>query len=112
MGGLVSEHFGHCEGFMIYETDEKKIVSKNFVKNPGHQPGVLPVFVKEMGTKLIIVGGMGERAQILFGESNICVITGASGSCDEALENYLKGQLKSSNSICKEHSNAGDCGGH
>ncbi len=70
-GENVSAHFGHCEGFMVYDTDNREIVSKKFVENPGHQPGFLPVFLAEKGVKTIVAGGMGERAQTLFLENGI-----------------------------------------
>jgi predicted Fe-Mo cluster-binding NifX family protein len=34
----VTEHFGHCENFNIYETDGDKILKSRSVKNPGHRP--------------------------------------------------------------------------
>ena len=60
---IVSAHFGHCEGFTIYEVENRKFKSSNFIANPGHEPGFLPVFLKEKNVDLIIAGGMGERAQ-------------------------------------------------
>ncbi len=111
-GEYVSPHFGHCEGFMVYETDKRDIKEKNLVENPGHQPGFLPVFLAEKGVKIIIAGGMGERAQTLFSENGIKVITGSDGSCDEAVKAYLDGKLESTNAVCKEHENAGNCGEH
>lgn len=66
-GTRVSDHFGHCEGFMMYESDGGKVDAGRFLSNPGHQPGVLPVFLKEKGADVVIAGGMGERAQMLFG---------------------------------------------
>ena len=108
-GKFVSEHFGHCEGFTVYEVDENKILKKDFIQNPGHRPGFLPNFLKELGVNVIISGGMGETAQQLFAQNNIDVIVGAKGSCDDVVQQYLKGELKSTGSICREHQHEGHC---
>lgn len=108
-GNYVSGHFGHCEGFTIYELDNDKILSKSFVENPGHRPGFLPVFLKGLETNVIIAGGMGETAQQLFNENGIKVIVGVQGLCDDAAEKYIKGELKSSGSVCREHEHHGHC---
>lgn len=109
-GDQVSGHFGHCEGFNFYEVEEGKIVSSKFVESPGHRPGFLPVFLKEQGADVIIAGGMGETAQELFKERDIEVVVGASGLCDDLVAKYIKGELKSTGSVCTEHQHEGHCG--
>lgn len=37
-----SDHFGHCEGFKLYDVVNGKIEHEDFIKNPGHKPGFLP----------------------------------------------------------------------
>ncbi|MGH4125434.1 MAG: NifB/NifX family molybdenum-iron cluster-binding protein [Clostridium sp.] len=108
-GKNVSGHFGHCEGFIIYDVNEAKVLKKELVENPGHKPGYLPVFLKELNVDLIIAGGMGDAAQQLFEENGIDVIVGAHGLYDDAIQEYLKGELKSSKNTCSEHDHEGDC---
>ena len=108
----VSEHFGHCEGFMMYEADGGNVDAGRFLPNPGHQPGVLPIFLKENGADVVIAGGMGERAQTLFAQQGIKVIVGASGSCDDAARLFAAGQMVSTESVCSKHEHAHECGGH
>ena len=79
------------------------------MQNPGHKPGFLPVFLKDLGAKVIIAGGMGEAAVNLFNENGIEVIVGASGICDDLVQQYIKGELKSTGSICREHQHEGHC---
>ena len=81
-GNKVTEHFGHCEGFVIFESQNKQIINKQFVPNPGHRPGFLPVFLHEKGVNVIISGGMGSGAVDIFNEKGIEVITGASGDAE------------------------------
>ena len=109
-GQNVSGHFGHCEGFTVYEVKkDKEVCGKNFVQNPGHKPGFLPVFLKDLGTDVIVAGGMGAMAQQLFNENGIEVIVGAQGKCDDVVDSFLKGNLKSTGSVCTEHKHEGHC---
>lgn len=106
----VAEHFGHCEKFNIYVADNGQIVKDESVPNPGHKPGFLPVFLHEQGVDVIISGGMGGGAIDLFNENNIEVIVGARGDARTAAEEYLKGELKSTGSVCHEHQHHDECG--
>ncbi len=108
-GKYVSGHFGHCEGFATYEVDENKVLKKEFIQNPGHRPGFLPNYLKEIGVNVIISGGMGATAQQLFDQNNISVIVGAKGYSDEVIQQYLKNELKSTGSICREHEHEDHC---
>lgn len=108
-GVMVSEHFGHCEGFTMYDIDNAEIKGKVFVQNPGHKPGLLPVFLKEQDADVIIAGGMGETAQALFNENGIDVVVGAQGNTDDVVKLYLAGGLQSTGSVCTEHAHEGHC---
>lgn len=110
-GKMVTEHFGHCENFNIYEAQNNEIVKSESIPNPGHRPGFLPNFLNDMGVNVIISGGMGGGAVEIFNEKGIEVITGVSGSAEVAANSYLQGQLRSSGSICHEHKNHDECGG-
>lgn len=111
-GTNVAGHFGHCENFAIFETADGKIVSSNSIPNPGHRPGFLPNFLADMGAEVIISGGMGGGAVDIFNERNIEVIVGVTGDAKQAVETYLRGELKSTGSICHEHEHAHECGNH
>lgn len=110
----VSGHFGHCEGFTIFETQDEEIKKEEFVENPGHKPGFLPKFLAEKEVDVIVSGGMGETAQKLFTESNIEVVVGAQGDSEQVVKDFLSGKLKSTEAICKdrEHSQNDNCDKH
>lgn len=108
-GKNISGHFGHCEGFVIYTVDNKEVLKKEFVANPGHRPGYLPVFLKELDVNVIVSGGMGETAQQLFSDNGIEIVVGASGLSDDVVQEYIKGDLKTTGSICREHEHEGHC---
>lgn len=108
-GTMVSGHFGHCEGFTMYNIENLEVIGKALVPNPGHKPGFLPVFLKEQKADVIIAGGMGEAAQELFHENGIEVVVGAQGNADDVVKRYLAGGLQSTGSICTEHAHEGHC---
>ncbi|MBP7402268.1 MAG: NifB/NifX family molybdenum-iron cluster-binding protein [Clostridia bacterium] len=110
--GRVSSHFGHCEGFFVYEAEGKVITGRTFIHNPGHQPGLLPRMMREADADVVISGGMGGGAIELFNEAGIRVVTGAAGDASEAVQSWLDGTLVSDGATCTEHAHAGDCGGH
>jgi len=101
-GGL-SAHFGHCEQFALIDVDEerKKILTKELVPSPGHQPGLLPEWLAEQGVSVVIASGMGSRAQSLFHQHRVGVIIGAlEVDPEKAVLNYLNGTLATSDNIC------------
>ena len=102
-GGKLSMHFGHCERFALVDVDptEKKILKRENIEAPPHQPGLLPVWLAERGVNMIIAGGMGQRAQGLFIEHGIQVIVGAPADTPERLVgDYLAGTLKVGANVC------------
>lgn len=110
MGNTVARHFGHCENFIFFDTADGKINAENSVPNPGHRPGFLPNFLADNGAEVVIAGGMGGGAVDIFNERNVEVIVGATGDARTAVEAYLKGELKSTGSVCHEHEHADECG--
>ncbi len=108
-GGMVTEHFGHCKDFMFFETQNDKILKSETIANPGHKPGFLPNFLADHGVNVIISGGMGGGAVEIFNERNVEVVVGASGDAKTAVENYLKGNLKTTGSVCHEHQHHDEC---
>ena len=101
--GRLAAHFGHCEYFALIDADEAKkvILRKEIVASPGHQPGLLPVWLAEQGVSAVIAGGMGTRAQALFGESRIAVILGALEDDPEKIVlDYMGGTLATGENVC------------
>ena len=89
--GKLTAHFGHCQEFALIEVADNEIKNKETLTPPPHEPGVLPRWLHEMGTDVIIAGGMGGRALDLFAQNGIKVITGAPASTPEDLvKSYLK----------------------
>jgi predicted Fe-Mo cluster-binding NifX family protein len=101
--GKVAAHFGHCSHFALFDVDEptKAIVERQLIPSPGHQPGFLPPWLAEEGVSVVIASGMGSRAQAIFNDNRIEVVVGALGhDPEEAVLDYLKGDLATGDNIC------------
>lgn len=98
--GYVSPHFGRCPSYTIVEIREGKIIGREEIPNPGHQPGFLPGYLAERGVHRIIAGGMGPRAQDLFAQNHIETITGVQGQIDDVIGKFLKNELEAGEDLC------------
>ncbi|HAT11904.1 MAG TPA: chromosome partitioning protein ParA [Planctomycetes bacterium] len=110
--GQVDPHFGHCTAFALLETDGQRIVQRRDLTPPKHEPGVLPRWLISQGVRVVIAGGMGERAQQMLEQAGVVVVMGAStGTPEELAFRYISGGLASQGSACTAHEGHG-CGGH
>ncbi|EKE03635.1 MAG: hypothetical protein ACD_20C00174G0009 [uncultured bacterium] len=101
--GKLCTHFGHCEVFTFIDVDPDSniIIAKETITPPEHQPGILPPWIAEQGASIIIAGGMGERARVMFEEYNIKVVVGAQADEPEQLvKNYLNNNLLTGINTC------------
>ncbi|OPL15498.1 MAG: hypothetical protein AVO39_08040 [delta proteobacterium MLS_D] len=101
--GRLAMHFGHCERFAVIEVDTKtkKILNREDLESPPHEPGLLPRWLAERGATVIIAGGMGQMAKNLFEERGIHVMVGAPSETPEYLvDDYLAGQLQLGDNVC------------
>jgi predicted Fe-Mo cluster-binding NifX family protein len=101
--GKLCMHFGHCERFALVDVDldKRAIIGREDVIPPPHEPGVLPRWLTERGAELILAGGMGQRAQALFGEQGIQMTVGLSPDTPENLvAQFLGGTLKPGANVC------------
>ncbi|MBC2695967.1 MAG: P-loop NTPase [Desulfobacteraceae bacterium] len=99
--GKLTAHFGHCKEFAFIDVEENIIKKKEILIPPPHEPGVLPKWLHEQGVNVIIAGGMGNKAQVLFNEQNIKVVTGAQPfEPEELINSYLNNTLVTGNNLC------------
>lgn len=101
--GLLSLHFGHCDEFTMVDvdTEKKEIIGTEVLAAPEHEPGLLPKWLHEQGADLIIAGGMGSRAQMLFAQNGIDVVVGAPpASPQEIVKSYLCDTLQTGGNLC------------
>lgn len=97
-GGLdagVSAHFGHCDLFTAVELDEGQIKRVWTIGNDGEHNCMIPVHkMANEGIETVLIGGIGRRPLIEFQNNGIRVFTGAGGTVQQALSNYLSGGLR------------------
>ena len=102
VNGNLSMHFGHCDSFAVMSVGADGLVTlREDLTPPPHEPGLLPRWLHEQGAEIIIAGGMGQRAQQLFSQQNIVVVTGApSDAPDKVVQSYLSGTLRTGANLC------------
>lgn len=92
--GCLTAHFGHASEFAIVQVEEQEIKGKKLLTPPPHEPGMLPRWLHQLGAKVIIAGGMGQRALALFRQQGVKVVTGAPSLVPEELvRQYLSNTL-------------------
>lgn len=102
-GGRLCPHFGHCEVFTLVDVDEKSgtVTGTRDVVPPPHEPGKLPPWIAEQGAHLVIAGGMGQRAVMLFNQAGVEVIVGAPAEDPrKVVTDWLAGELATGSNAC------------
>jgi predicted Fe-Mo cluster-binding NifX family protein len=101
--GVLCAHFGHAPQFALIDADSdaRKVLGRQVVEAPPHEPGLLPRWLAQQGATVILAGGMGARAQGLFVEAGIRVVTGAPAAPPEQLVvDFLAGTLRVGDNTC------------
>ena len=106
-GVYISPHFGRCPSFTIAEIEGNKVVNKETIDNPGHEPGRIPEFLKSLGVNTIIAAGMGSRAMDLFNNYGISYVLGVNGKVDDIIDSFIKGELRGGESSCEHGAGKG-----
>lgn len=97
----LSAHFGLATSFIIYQVESNKIVSREIMKPPPHEPGAYPKWLKELKVTDILSEGIGQKALDNFKLFDIMVYTGVEQKPpDELIELFLKGSLPKHENFC------------
>ena len=102
----VSEHFGTCAAYMLFETEGEEIISSKEIVNElqSHQGGcAVPGFINSLGANVVITGGMGVKAIEKCAAFNIEAILGHVGPVEDIVKAYLKGEITSVGAGCEHH---------
>lgn len=104
--GRVDNHFGHCAYYSVLTvSDDGKLGTVERVDSPqgcGCKSNMAQV-LQAKGVTLMLAGNMGEGALKKLTEHGIAVIRGCSGTLEEVLDAYVKGELKDSAEACDHH---------
>lgn len=97
---MVDPRFGRCAYFMIVNIEDNKIKDSETIKNPGVTAmggaGIQAAqIIANKGVEALISGNIGPNAFNVLSGTGIKIVTGVGGiSVKEAVERYLKGELK------------------
>ncbi len=110
--GEVFQHFGHTEQFKVYEVKDGEVLSSEIIGSDGSGHEALANLLAGRQIDVLICGGIGGGAQAALEECGIELCAGASGSADEAVAAYLRGELINTGANCSHHGEGHSCGGH
>lgn len=115
MNSQIAHHFGRCPFFALVDLDGEQVKGLEILANPyfeSHQPGQVPEFIHQQGAEVMISGGMGRRALEFFSGFGIGVRTGAEGSLQDVIEDYLAGNLQQGSSCLQSEAHHQHGHGH
>lgn len=101
MEAIVDPRFGRAANFLIYDTESKKVTVLENQQNlqaaqgAGIQSGQLVV---NSGAEVVITGNCGPKAFQVLNSAGIAVCIGASGKAVQAIDDYMTGKLKPTDS--------------
>jgi len=109
-GNVVDDHFGHCEMYTIFTTDENsKIIKTEILPSPqgcGCKSNIA-YDLREIGVSVMLAGNMGGGALNVLNNQGIDVVRGCFGDVKSVAEDYLKGQISDSGEGCHHHDHEG-----
>ena len=109
-GGVVDNHFGHCDHYTIFTVNDGEVKMKEILPSPqgcGCKSGVVFV-LRQKGVQVMLAGNIGEGATNVLESNEIKVIRGCSGDIDKLVSDYLAGNVVDNGELCNHH----DCGNH
>lgn len=121
--GMIFQHFGKCQEFTVYETEDGRILSRTTLSSGGNGHSALATLLAQNNVGLLICGGIGGGAKNALAAAGVQLVAGASGSVDAAVEAFLAGTLIHDADFTCDHHGHGeahscgehdshDCGGH
>lgn len=99
----VDDHFGHCEYYTIYETDDQKnIISTELYRSQGGCgcKSNVAALLNELGVSVMLAGNMGQGAINMLTSQKIEVVRGCSGLADDIVKDFLDGEISDQDIIC------------
>lgn len=107
--GNVFQHFGHTEQFKLYDIENDQIKAEQIVNTNGQGHGALTNFLTDKKVDILICGGIGNGAQSALNMAGIQLFGGVSGNADNAVKDYISGNLKFNTNIHCDHHEREHC---
>jgi len=97
---MITNHFGRCDYFIVYEIENQKIKASSLIKNPPHHEGLLPKYLSDKGIEVVITGGIGKNAIDYLKKFNIKCYMNVQGEASDVIKMYMNGSLKNHGEPC------------
>ena len=124
--GQIFQHFGHTAQFKVYDVTDGCITATSIVDTGSSGHGALAGLLKLIQAEVLICGGIGGGAQMALAEAGIQLYGGVTGDADDAVADFLAGQLAYNPCVrcnhhdhhhgeghtCGDHGCGSHCGGH
>jgi predicted Fe-Mo cluster-binding NifX family protein len=96
LDGQVDPRFGRCQYFIIVDPDtmEFEAVSNESAMASGGAGIQAAQNIANLGANIVITGNVGPNAFQTLNAAGIKIVTGASGTVQEAIEKYKNGELQ------------------
>jgi predicted Fe-Mo cluster-binding NifX family protein len=99
----LSEYFGECQHYEIFEVDGKVIGKKEAVFPSGTNTAELPAWLKEQGITDVIVNKVNPQIIGRFAGEKVNLFVGIpQNSPEELVEEWLEGKLESDEKVISE----------
>jgi predicted Fe-Mo cluster-binding NifX family protein len=110
----VGEHFGRVPTYTIFDTETEQVeVIPNTSEHMGGR-GYPPELLSKAGVNVMVCGGLGRRAIMMFEQMGIHVYVGARGTVRDAIQMYRSGSLEEATdeNACQQHAFRSEDHGH
>ncbi len=97
LSAQVAERFGRCNSFLIVDTETMEFeVVQNTAVRSAHGAGIAAAqLVASKGVKAVLTGNVGPNAYSALSSSGIKLVTGMSGTVEDAVGRFSSGELPS-----------------
>lgn len=101
----VGEHFGRVPTYTIVDTETDAVETIPNVSEHMGGTGYPPEMMVKAGVNVMVCGGLGRRAIMMFEEMGIRVFVGASGTVRDAVTAFQAGALEEATdeNACRQH---------
>ena len=102
---MVGEHFGRVPYYTVVDTETDEVEALENTSEHMGGSGYPPEIMARAGVNVMLCGGLGRRAIMMFEEMGIMVFVGAHGNIKDAIRMWNNGELQSATdeNACRQH---------